>query len=95
MKHTLIDKFGNLLGTLETSEKSSASGFSGELNNIDESVEVIKLLRKYEGYVNDQVLTLLDKLEEEIDSYGLRIKETDSSISNVQLFGKKISYELK
>ncbi|MEM6736842.1 MAG: hypothetical protein AAF620_12330 [Bacteroidota bacterium] len=93
MTHTIIDKFGNIIGSVEVVEKDGL--FSGELIGYNKSSDIIKLLKRYEGYVNDQVLTILDEIEDEINSYGLKVQEIESQIFNIQLFGDKLSYELK
>lgn len=91
MKHTIIDQSGNVILLTEVFKKKES--YSGEFRSVEKPDRFISILKKYEALVNDQVLTRLDELEDEIDSYLLRVKETGFLVKNIRLFNDKISYE--
>ena len=47
----------------------------------------------HSSYANDQVLSAIDELEEQIESMGINLEPGQAAITNVQIFDQAISFD--
>lgn len=94
MIKTLSDKDGKIKAKIKV-KTVNMNLFSGEIISHSFSETQIKILMEYENLVNNQVFSLLDHREEKIESWGLKLKEENRRIFDVQIWNlKEISFRI-
>lgn len=63
--------------------------FCGEIIIHTFTKNQMQTFKEFEELVNDQVFSLLDEVEEKIDSFGFKWKEKNSSIVDFQIYNMK------
>ena len=94
-EYSLRDKHNKVLGTLKNI-KLEDGFYQGEITDRHFDENLNRLFALFEKYVSDQSLMLLDEIDEQIESYGLKISPGDLWIYDVQISGNNlIAFKLK
>lgn len=95
MKRKIEDNTGIIRAEIEITSVSD-NLFSGTIIKHNFSDEQIKLFKEYENLVNNQVLSLLDEIENKIESFGFKLNEDMIAIFDLQIWNlKELSFRKK
>ncbi|MBI1287897.1 MAG: hypothetical protein GC178_09990 [Flavobacteriales bacterium] len=90
----VVDRTNQLVGKVKSPIKSGNS-YSGKFEAISMPSELMELFRRYEDYANNQMLSLLDDIDFEIEGYGLKLKDSGEKMLNVQIMnGDDITFKV-
>ncbi len=91
----LTDNRGNTLGRL-IDIKLEGGFYQGRITKIDFDQNLTNLFQLMEEYVNNQLLTYLDELDEKIIEFDLKIVPGNYQIYNVQInSNNEIAFKLE
>ena len=95
IKKYLIEESGKIRAEIEINSISKDL-YSGIIIKEYFTIEQKELFKEFELLVNDQVLSLLDKIEKGIEDLGFKIKGEQGKLLDLQIWNlKEISYEKK
>lgn len=84
-KLSLFDKHYNLLGKVVINEIDGLN-YLGKLEFIDFPIKLMELFREYEKLVNSNVLSSLDKIDDQINLWGLKVNNFE--VYDVQIMNQ-------
>ena len=90
----LFDEHGDLILVIEII-KDQKSRVSGRIINDFRSPEMKSIFDQHSSYVNDQIFSALDELEQQIESMRINLRSGQAAITNIQIFDQAISFDKK
>jgi hypothetical protein len=94
---TLIDQGRQVVATAQVAEQDGT--FIGRINLSSMPAEFRRLFEEYEAIVNTQTFSLLDEIEEQIETFHLKVVFEDgheAALADVQIYPStnKVSFQV-
>lgn len=91
----LLDRTGRYLGKVNII-KISDGLYQGKFTPMDFPEELKNLFKYYEDLANNQIFSLLDNIEEQIETWGIVLSNNVAKPKDIQIMNEnEISFRLK